>query len=123
MRESAATVVREKRITRPDSIKSFTLFLLKTSAASRKLAAIPSLRIPSQPFEQLPSKFLKFAESLLILDKEAVIFERMIGVEMRAQHHVAQTDGVRQQCIFFQLFQRGGWIVMVHRFLGFRQVP
>src|SRR5690242_18708433 len=57
--------------------------------------------------KQLLAQALQLAELLLILDKKAIVFERMIGIEMRAQHHVAQLNRIRQNCLFAQFFQCG----------------
>src|SRR5208283_1363668 len=111
-------------MTKPDSINSFTLFLLKDTSRRQEVSLnSDSLRALAQPFEQLPPEFLKFAEPPLVLHKKPVILQRMVGIKMRAQHHVAQTNGIWQHSVFVQLFQRSHWVVMIHRVLDFRCVP
>jgi hypothetical protein len=38
----------------------------------------------------------------------------MVNIEMSAQHHVAQMNGIGQDGVFIQFFERGGWVVVIH---------
>src|SRR5271166_1178482 len=73
----------------------FSRLLLKTALAHAKVSEYSKcLCVFPQALEQLPAKFLQFAKPFLVLDKKPVIFERMVGIEMRPQHHVAQANWV-----------------------------
>ena len=53
----------------------------------------------AQGLEQLLADFLQLAEALLVIHEEAIVFQRMVGIEMGAQHHIAQVDRVGQNGI------------------------
>src|ERR1019366_1270307 len=64
--------------------------------------------------EQLLADFLQVAKALLIVDKEAIVFQRMFSIEVSAQHHIAQVHRVGQDGIVVQFFEGGGWVVVIH---------
>ena len=68
----------------------------------------------AQGFEQLLANFLQFAKALLIVDEEAIVFQRMVGIEMGAQHHIAKVHGIGEDGVIIQLFESGGWVVVIH---------
>jgi hypothetical protein len=67
-----------------------------------------------QALQNLLTQFLRLAEKFLILDKDPVQLQRLIGREFVAQHHVAHVDRVGQCCIFRQFFKRDAGVVVVH---------
>ena len=72
------------------------------------------VRLGREPFQNFFSEFLRLAKELLIFDKQAVQFDRLIGRKLAAQQHVTDVHWIRQGSVFVQFFERGGGIVVVH---------
>jgi len=53
-----------------------------------------------QALQDFLAQLLRFAEEFLVFDEDAVQFERLVGGELVAQHHVAHVDGIGQCRIF-----------------------
>ena len=68
----------------------------------------------AQGFEQLAADLLQFSEALLVINEEAVVFQRMFNIEMGAQHHVTQMNRIGQDGVFIQFFEGGGWVIVIH---------
>jgi len=64
-------------------------------------------RLRCQALQDFFAQLLRFAESFLVFDKNAAQFERLIGGQLAAQHHVANVDGIGQGRVFGQFFQGG----------------
>lgn len=67
-----------------------------------------------QAFQELLAELLRFAEKFLVLKKNPVQLQRMIGGELLAQHHVTNVDRIRQRRFLGQFFESGRGIVVVH---------
>lgn len=73
-----------------------------------------SIWLRCQPLQDVLAQLLRFAEKFLVFEKDAVQFERLVGGELAAQHHVAHMDGIGEGRVFGQFFEGGCWIVVVH---------
>src|SRR5205085_5397013 len=65
--------------------------------------------------QQFPAQFLRFAEVPLIIQKLAVQLQRRLGLQVRAQKHIAHMHRIGQHGFLIQLFERGLWRVVIHR--------
>src|SRR6202047_2284255 len=60
------------------------------------------------------AQLLRLAEKFLVFEENPVQFERLVGVELAAQHHVADVDGIGQGGVLAEFFKGGRGIVVVH---------
>lgn len=72
------------------------------------------MALASQAFQNIFPHLLRFAEEFLILEKQAVKFQRFVGGKIFAQNHVAHMYGVGKCRFFRQFFQRRVGIIVVH---------
>jgi hypothetical protein len=70
----------------------------------------------SKFFQNTICDFLQLAETCEVLLKVVIERLRVLRAKLRAQDHVAEFHGMRQQCVFLQFFERGPGIVVIHEF-------
>ena len=64
--------------------------------------------------KQRLSRILSRPKSVQIFLELPVQFKGLLRREMRAQHHVADMNGVRKHSIFCNVFERDLRVVMIH---------
>src|SRR5215472_8694671 len=60
------------------------------------------------------SELLRFGKKLLVLGKETIELQGLLGTEPLAENHVAQLYGIREGGVFAEFFQSGCRVVVIH---------